>query len=279
MQITPLPGSFGATVTDVRLGALEASAFESLYAAWLHYGLLYVPGQFLSPDEQIAVAGRFGPLEFKRIPISNVRDNGQLRPPDDDWMRVLQGNQDWHIDSTYVPVQSKGALLSAQVTPPKGGETEWADMAAAYDALPPDLQARIEALSAFHSIKRSQAQIGHDYRSGQEHGGYGAEDHPPLRPLVKTHPETGRKSLVIGRHAFGIPGLSDAESEALLDDLLERACQPPRLWKLAWRPGDVVVWDNRRTMHRGHPWDLSRPRVLFHTRIAGDPATEHAPSG
>jgi alpha-ketoglutarate-dependent taurine dioxygenase len=279
MQIDPLPASFGAAVTDVRLAALDASAFQTLYAAWLQYGLIYVPGQFLSPDEQISVAGRFGPLEFRRIPISNVRADGQLRSPDDDWMRVLKGNQGWHIDSTFVPVQSKGALLSAQVTPARGGETEWADMAAAYDALPSDLKVRIDRLSAYHSIRRSQALVGDDYRRGAEHGGYGADSPPPLRPLVKTHPETGRKSLVIGRHAYGIPGLSETESEALLDELLEEACQSPRLWKLAWRPGDVVIWDNRRTMHRGHPWDLSRPRVLFHTRIAGDPATEYAPSG
>jgi alpha-ketoglutarate-dependent taurine dioxygenase len=99
---------------------------------------------------------------------------------------------------------------------------------------------------------------------------------PPLRPLVKVHPETGRPCLMVGRHAYGIPGLSAEESEALLDDLCARACRPPRVWRHRWTPGDVVVWDNRRLMHRAMPWDMTVPRVMWHSRIAGDPVSEAA---
>lgn len=278
LRIEPLPASFGATVTGARLATLDDGVFARIYAAWLEFGLLICPAQYLTREQQVAVARRFGPIEFAGIPISNVRDDGRLRDPDDAWVRVLKGNQGWHIDSTYVPVQSRGALLSAQVTPAEGGETEWADMAAAYDALTPDMQVRVSTLSAFHSMKRSQAVTGDDYRPGADHGGYGADAAPPLRPLVKTHPETGRQSLVVGRHAYGVPGLDAAESERLLAGLVDMACRPPRVWRHAWRPGDVAIWDNRRTMHRGLPWDLSRPRVLHHTRLAGDPVTEFAPS-
>jgi alpha-ketoglutarate-dependent taurine dioxygenase len=277
-DVTPLAPGFGARIDGVRVTALDGPAFAALYETWVVYGLLIFPAQFLSQAEQVAFGGRFGALEFTIIPISNVRDDGRLREPDDAWVRVLKGNQAWHMDSTYVPVQSKGALLSAHVVTPEGGATEWADMAGAYDALPLELKTRVDELSAFHSMRRSQALAGDDYRRGDEHGGYGADTPPPLRPLVKVHPETGRRALTIGRHAFGVAGLSEAQSQALLEELEAAACRPPHVWAHRWRPGDVALWDNRRLMHRAQPWDLTRPRVLYHTRIAGDPASESAPS-
>jgi alpha-ketoglutarate-dependent taurine dioxygenase len=276
-KVEPLPASFGAVVTGSKLARLSDLEFAALYGAWLDFGLLIFPGQHLTRDEQVAFAARFGPLELPIVPISNVRSDGSVRSPEDDWVQVLKGNMGWHADSTYMPVQAKGAVFTASIVPSEGGETEWADMAAAYDALPADRRTQIASLSAHHSLKRSQARIGHDYRSGAEHGGYGADvETPPLRPLVKVHPETGRRSLLIGRHAYGIPGLSDAESDSLLGELLDFACRPPRVWTHRWSPGDAVIWDNRRLLHRARPWDLSRPRVMHHSRIAGDPASESA---
>jgi len=277
-HVDPLPVGFGAKVTGLRLATMSDEVFAGLYRTWLDHGLLIFPGQFLSKAQQVAFGARFGRLEFTIIPISNVRDDGRLREPDDAWVRVLRGNQAWHIDSTYVPVQSKGALLSAHVVTPHGGGTEWADMAGAYDALPEAMKARIDGLSAYHSMRRSQALVGDDYKAGEEHGGYGSDAAPPLRPIVKVHPETGRKALTLGRHAYGIPGLTEGESEALLDELMALACRPQHVWAHRWRPGDMAIWDNRRMMHRGQPWDLSVPRIMYHTRIAGDPVTEFAPS-
>jgi alpha-ketoglutarate-dependent taurine dioxygenase len=107
--------------------------------------------------------------------------------------------------------------------------------------------------------------------------GYGFHgQEPPLRPLVKMHPETGRRTLTIGRHAYGIPGLSEAESEALLQDLVDFTCQPPRTYKHTWTPGDVVVWDNRCLLHQACPWDMTEPRIMYHTRLKGDPESEFA---
>jgi len=277
----PLPASFGAVVTGLRLADLPEPDFAALYRTWLTYGLLIFPGQHLDRDEQVAFARRFGALEIEITPISNVRADGSVRPEEgDDVVKVLKGNMGWHCDSTYMPVQAKGAVFTAHVVPDAGGETDWADMAAAYDALPPALRDRIAGLSARHSLRYSQGKLGHAHRSGSAYSGYGmtVED-PPLRPLVKLHPETGRNCLMVGRHAFGIPGLSPNESETLLDELTTLACQPPRTWRHRWTPGDAVVWDNRRLMHRACPWDMTIPRVMYHSRIAGDPVSEFAVAG
>jgi alpha-ketoglutarate-dependent taurine dioxygenase len=280
-DVEPLPASFGATVTGLRISRLDDSGFITLYRTWLTYGLLIFPGQHLTRDEQVAFARRFGPLEIEITPISNVSPDGTVRPTEgDDVVKVLQGNMGWHCDSTYMPVQAKGAVFTAHVVPAEAGETDWADMAAAYDALPPDMRAQIAGRSARHSLRYSQGKLGHAHQSGSAYSGYGmtVED-PPLRPLVKRHPETGRNCLMVGRHAYGVTGLGEAGSQQLLEALTAFACQPPRTWRHRWTPGDAVIWDNRRLMHRACPWDMSVPRVMYHSRIAGDPVSEFAAAG
>jgi alpha-ketoglutarate-dependent taurine dioxygenase len=136
---------------------------------------------------------------------------------------------------------------------------------------------RVEGLSAHHSLRYSQGKLGFVADANDGSSGYGMDvKDPPLRPLVKIHPETGRKALMIGRHAFGIPGMGEQESEALLDELCAFACQPPRTYHHRWTAGEVVVWDNRCLMHRACPWDMRQPRVMYHSRIAGDPVSEAA---
>ncbi len=277
-DIKPLDATFGAVVTGVKLAALDDATWRDLYAAWLEYALLIFPGQNLSRDEQIAFAERFGPLEFELAPISNVKSDGTLiTDPDNDILKVLKGNMGWHSDSTYMPIQAKGAVFSARVVPKSGGATGWADMRAAYDALDDDLKAKVESLAAHHSLHYSQAKLGHFPKKGSAYSGYGFHDGPePLRPLVKVHPETGRKSLLIGRHAHNIPGMNADESERFLRELVDFACRPPRIYHHEWTSGDAVVWDNRCLLHQATPWDMSEPRVMWHSRIAGDPASESA---
>ena len=277
-NIKPLDATFGAVATDLKLAALDDAAWRDLYAAWLEYALLIFPGQHLSREDQIAFAKRFGPLEFEMLPLSNVKSDGALIvDPDNDIVKVLKGNMGWHCDSTYMPVQAKGAVFSAGVLPSSGGATGWADMRAAYDALDEDLRAKVETLSAHHSLYYSQAKLGHYPRKGSDYSGYGFHDGPaPLRPLVKIHPETGRKSLLIGRHAHAIPGMDANESERFLQELVNFACRPPRIYHHDWTAGDTVVWDNRCLLHRAMPWDMDEPRVMWHSRIAGDPASEAA---
>jgi alpha-ketoglutarate-dependent taurine dioxygenase len=279
LQVEPLDATFGAVVTGARLAELDDAGFAALYDLWLEHALLVFRGQHLTNEEQVAFARRFGPLEFDLAPISNVRADGTVRVEDDadDVVKILKGNMGWHHDSTYMPVQAKGAVFTAHVVPSEGGETGWADMRAAYDALDEATRARVESLSAYHSLYHSQARAGFGPAADGSHKGYGFfGQEPPLRPLVKVHPETGRRSLLIGRHAYGIPGLEPEESERLLDELMDHACRAPRVYHQHWTPGDAVVWDNRCLVHRACPWDMRRPRVMYHARIAGDPVSEFA---
>lgn len=278
-DLAPLDASFGAVVTGVKLATIDDAVWRELHAAWLHYALLVFPGQHLDRAAQVGFAKRFGPLEFEMAALSNVKSDGSLRreADNDDMMKILKGNMGWHCDSTYMPVQAKGAVFSAEVVPTIGGHTGFADMRAAYDALEGTLKVRVEKLAAHHSLHHSQAKVGAPPKKDGEYSGYGFHDGPvPLRPLVKTHPETGRKSLVIGRHAHNIPGLDAAESERLLAELIDFACQPPRIYHHDWQAGDAVLWDNRCLMHRATPWDMNQPRIMWHSRIAGDPVSEAA---
>jgi alpha-ketoglutarate-dependent taurine dioxygenase len=278
LRIEPTGATLGALVNGVRLAALAEPEWRAIERAFLEHALLIFPGQHLAPDEQAAFAKRFGAIEYiaptrSTVPISNRRADGSLLSDDDPGMKIMLGNEGWHTDSSYMPVSAKASVLSAQVVPARGGQTEWADMRAAYQALEPALRERIATLAAHHSIHYSQSRIGF----GAGYAGYGADvEKPPLRPLVKRHPVTGRPSLFIGRHAHGIPGLAPAESERLLDELMDFACRPPRTHEHTWQPGDVAIWDNRCVLHRARPYDHREARVMHHTRIAGDPATEAA---
>ncbi|MBL8384466.1 MAG: TauD/TfdA family dioxygenase [Burkholderiales bacterium] len=277
--------TFGATVTGVRLAALGAADWQALYRAWLRYALLIFPGQHLSNAEQIAFARRFGPIERigsgDIVAISNVDAAGRVRSCEpaewDDMMKIIVGNMSWHADSTYMPVMAKGAVFSAEVVPPARGETSFADMRAAYDALDAPTRELVEQRAAHHSLKYSQSKLGHVHRDGSAYVGYGmTEERAPLRPLVKVHPETGRRSLLIGRHAHAIPGMTFEDSERFLEELVEWACQPPRVVTHRWRAGDAVLWDNRCLLHRAMPWDMSQPRVMWHSRLRGDEVSEAA---
>ena len=274
-DIKPIDAIFGAIVTGIKLTDLDEATWQDLYQTWLKHALLIFPDQHLTQEQQTAFAHRFGPPEFALAPISNVKSDGTLIKPDSDVVKVLKGNMGWHHDSTYMPVQAKGAVFSAVVVPEAGGETGWADMRAAYDALDDAMREKVEHLNAHHSLWYSQAKLGHTPKKGSEYAGYGFHEGPaPLRPLVKTHPETGRKTLTIGRHAHNIPGMTESESEQFLAELVDFACQPPRVYHHKWTPGEAVVWDNRCLMHRAMPWDFGVPRVMWHSRIAGDPASE-----
>jgi len=279
LTVEPTPATLGAVVTGVDLTALDAAQWSTIRAAFLEHAVLIFPDQHLSAAAQTAFAERFGNIEHlvadrKIVPISNRRADGTLLSDHEHGMQIMMGNEGWHTDSSYMRVSAKASVLSAHVVPAHGGETEWADMRAAYDALDDAMRARIAGLSAYHSLRYSQARIGHAAAVGSSYGFH--DEQPPLRPLVKVHPETGRAALYIGRHAYGIPGLGPDESEALLDDLVAFACRPPRVYTHPWTPGDVVIWDNRCVLHRARPYDHREARVMMHVRVAGEPATELA---
>jgi alpha-ketoglutarate-dependent taurine dioxygenase len=282
-RVAPIPATLGAVVTNLELAHMDTPTWKTVEQAFHEYAVLVFPGQNLTEETQVAFANRFGDIELlapdpeqKAVAISNQKPDGSVLGTDEHRFKSLRGNEGWHTDSSYMPLAAKASILSAQVVPSAGGETEWADMRAAYDALDAGTRQRIAALSAHHSLYHSQARIGHMVQPG---AGYGFHTKgAPLRPRVKIHPVTGRPALFIGRHAHAIPGLDEVESEQLLSDLVDFACRPPRTYAHSWRPGDVVIWDNRCVLHRARPYDYSVARVMRHTRVAGDPATELAPT-
>ncbi|MBH29663.1 MAG: taurine catabolism dioxygenase TauD [Actinobacteria bacterium] len=273
--------TFGSVVTDIDLETIDDAEWRELYDLWIERALLVFPGAFLSAEGQDVFARRFGDLEFSRAALSNIGKDGKVHHQnDDEVVKSLRGNEGWHIDSTYMPVQAKGAVFSAEIVPSSGAATGWADMRSAYEELDSKTRERIADLEAYHSLYYSQGRAGNLPDEQNEDGTYnlyGYHDmEVSLRPLIKTHPITGRPSLLIGRHAHDIVGMDPAESESLLDDLNDWACQPPRTYHHQWDVGDAVLWDNRRLQHRGTPFDMTEPRRMWHTRIAGDPSSELA---
>ena len=281
IAISPIPDKvFGAIVTGVALRELSEAEFATLHAAFLTYGFLVFPDQFLTDAENIAFGNRFGELEFGALPMSN-----QERRADGSWgdiidaksrrMRSSIGNEGWHTDSTFKPLSSKCAMLSAVVVPEEGGQTEFADMRAAYAALDDATKDRIETLAAYHSIVFSQANDLGYFPTLEDGASFHGEAY--LRPLVKRHPETGVKSLFLARHAFAIPGLDRQESRAMIKFLIDFAVtEPTRVYRHQWQAGETLLWDNRALLHRAVPYDYLKPRVLLGTRVAGEPASELA---
>ena len=210
LTIPPTGATLGTTVTGVDLVNLNDAGWADIERAFLAHAVLIFPGQHLSDAAQIGFGRRFGAIEQlvadrEIVPISNQRTDGTLMKDDEYGMQLMRGNEGWHTDSSYMPLAAKASVLSAHVVPSAGGQTEWADMRAAYDALDEVTKARIAKLSAYHSLYYSQGRSGHKGAVGSSYGFH--TDEPPLRPLVKVHPVTGRKSLFIGRHAYGIPSL------------------------------------------------------------------------
>ena len=274
--------TLGATITNIDLADLDDASWRLVEDAFHDYAALVFPGQFLSEEAQVAFGARFGEIEIlregaKAVRISNVKPNGSYLNADEFRFKALRGNEGWHHDSTYMPLAAKAGLLSAITIPSEGGETELADMRAAYDVLDDAMKQHIAGLSAYHSLYASQAKIGFKIETGTAYGYH--DKGAPLRPLVKTHPVTQRIALCIGRHAFRIPGMEDEDAQALLDSLLAAACQAPRIYTHRWTVGDLLIWDNRCVLHRARPYDVSEARVLQATRIAGDRASELAATG
>lgn len=283
-RIMPIDASFGAVITDIKLATMDEAEWHAIEDAFHEYAALVFPNQRLNEEEQIAFAERFGEMELlrpdstkKAVPISNLKEDGTPYTKEEFRFKTLRGNEGWHTDSSYMPLAAKASILAAIQVPSAGGETALADMRDAYDKLDEETKGKIEALSAYHSLYQSQAKNGFKVKTGD---GYGYHTKgAPLRPLVKTHPVTGRKSLFIGRHAYKIAGMSRVDGQALLDNLLDFASQPPRVYAHKWQPGDVMMWDNRCILHRACPYDHSEIRIMRHTRVAGDPATELVKTG
>ena len=223
------------------------------------------PEQHLDEEVIICIRG-----QDELIDVGNLDENGNIHAADDPRRAFHKGNLLWHSDVTFDPVRATYSLLAAHVVPPVGADTEFADMKAAYEDLPEETKLRVDGLTAEHSIWYSRKLGGMDDVSDTAKA-----TRPPARHnLVNVNPRTGRKSLYLASHASHILEMSEAEGRALLDELTEHATQPRYVYRHAWRPGDVVMWDNLQTMHRGVPFDdVSHARDMRRvTVLEGIPA-------
>jgi len=278
MRIEAANATLGATIDDVDVRHIDDGTFARIEAAWFEYGVLVFRGQQLDDESQIRFSERFGALERllttsiegarpEIFYVTNVGADGEFDQSGDSRDLFNKGNQLWHTDSSFKRVAAKGSMLRAVVLPASGGQTEFADMRAAYDALEEERKAWLNNKVAVHSYRYSQGQLGGlDLMSDAE-----LDAIPPVEHrVVKTHPDSRRKLLYLGRHASHIVGEDIETSRALLQSLCVAACQPPRVYTHEWLPGDVVLWDNRCVLHRARPWPTDQKRDMRRTTIAGD---------
>jgi alpha-ketoglutarate-dependent 2,4-dichlorophenoxyacetate dioxygenase len=278
LRLRPLHPLFAAEATGLDLARpLAPEEVRAVVAAMDRHAVLVFPGQPLGQEGQVAMARQFGPLnpglkqigkqperlrEAALIDISNLGAKG--RPLGRDSRKVVSNiaNQLWHSDSSFQAPAVSYSMLSAVTLPSWGGETEFADLRAAWDALPERLRRAVEGLEAEHFALHSRMTLLGDtgYTEAQQ-----AALPPVVWPPVRTHPGSGRKALFCGVHARRIIGMGLAEGRMLLMDLLEHATRPEFVYRHAWRVGDLVMWDNRCTLHRGRRYDLSEPRELRRT--------------
>ena len=276
MEIVQICDGFGADITGVDLATITDDQFETIYRAWLDYGVMRFHGQILNKDSLQSFSQRFGPLEeipLGRLPaelrakidniyvtaISNIKVDG--RPIGG----LGNAEAEWHSDMTYVETPPPASVLLGVEIPPHGGDTFFADQRAAYLALPNDLKNRIADLTIKHDAAHTS--VG-DMRPGYEPFDDPRDAPGAVHPIVRVHDETGEKCLYLGRRDWAyIPGLSLEDSETLLDELWEYAVPEGQMVEQNWTPGDVVIWDNRRCLHRRSAIDPDTRRLLLRCQV------------
>jgi alpha-ketoglutarate-dependent 2,4-dichlorophenoxyacetate dioxygenase len=267
ITVCPVTESFAAEIGDVDLSQpLAAEDVTAIKDAFTKYAVLIFPDQHLSADQHLEFARHFGPLEttialFRKDAKLRVQkefaDVSNLDPDNQVWgkdsrQRMFQlGNRLWHTDSSFKRLPARASLLYARSIPPVGGHTEFADERAAYDALPEETKRRLDSLVAEHSIFNSRARLGFTNFSDEER-----QAMPPVpQVLVRTIPESGRKSLYLASHMGRIFGMAEPAGRALIEVLMEHATQRQFVYTHRWRVHDLVIWDDRCTMHRGTDFD------------------------
>ncbi len=277
------PGFVGnASGLDLRLPLTQADV-AAVEAGMDRYAVLVFRDQRLDDAQQLVFSRNFGTLEtatgdlaqgeqrrlgMEMNDISNVDKDGRVLARDDRRRLFGLGNMLWHSDSSFKAVPAKYSILSGRVVPPKGGNTEFADMRAAWDALDADTRAMVEGLVCEHSQIHSRGILGFTFTAEEQ-----VRFAPVLQRLVRSHPVTGRKSIFLSSHAGAIRGWEVPEARQLLRDLVEHATQREHVHAHVWAEGDLVMWDNRTTMHRARRYDPAERRDLRRTTVASDDVT------
>ena len=275
LTLNPLHPLFAAEVHGLDLRTPPGpSLVQAIHAAMDQYAVLVFPDQRLDDDQQMAFGEALGPLEqslgvvdahkhrlkhHQMADISNLDLDGNLLPSDDRRRMFNLGNRLWHSDSSFKPTPAKYSMLHGRVVPPEGGNTEFADMRAAWEALPAPMQAKIRDLVCEHSLIFSRAQLGFAEYTEAERAAFA----PVPQRLVRWHPGSQRHSIYLSAHIGRIQGWPTPEAMALIRDLTEFATQRDFVYAHRWRPFDLVMWDNRTTMHRARAFeDQTHPRDM-----------------
>lgn len=286
VSIHPIGPCFAAEVAGVDLRySLGPDDVKAVEAAIDEYAVLVFPSQDITDEQQITFSLSFGDLEDtaggnvtkasdnrlnpKMADVSNLDRTGKPLGRDDRRRMFNLGNQLWHSDSSFRATPAKYSILSGRVVSTSGGNTEFADMRAAYDALDDATTAEIEELICEHSLIHSRGLLGFTELTSEEKAMF----RPVRQRLVRTHPATGRKSLYLSSHAGAIIGWPVPEARAFLRDLTEQATNPAFVYVHKWQPYDLVMWDNRQTMHRVRRFDANQVRDMRRTTVAGDAPT------
>ena len=275
ISVYPVTPQFAAEIGEVDLSQpLGAETLDEVRAAFARYAVVIFPAQNLTGDQHLEFAALFGPLERsiqvalkgeklriteRLADIANMDADGKVWKADSRLRQFQMGNRLWHTDSSFKAPTAYTSMLYARSIPPIGGHTEFADLRAAYDALPAARKQQIAGLIAQHSIMFSRAKLGFTEFTDTERANFA----PVRRPLIRTIPQSGRQSLYLASHVGHIEGMPDAEATALMQELTEFATQRQFVYTHRWRVGDLVMWDNRCTMHRGTEFDDTRwPRDM-----------------
>lgn len=278
-KLTPV---FGAEISGVDLTRLDDATFARINDAFETYSVLVFPAQNLDDDAQIAFSRRFGDLEktqghiannfqVKHVSeISNLDPDGNLMAPDDPRVLYRLGQRNWHSDSSFKRVPAKASLLHARKLTPDGGDTQFASLRAAYDALPEARKRELEGKVAIHHYAYSRRNGGYALTNEVEDKRF-----PPVpQAIIRANPVNGRKALYVGSHASHIRGMAEEEGRALLQELLEFATQERFTYLHHWKVGDLVMYDNRAALHRARPYKITEhPRILHRTTVMGEGPT------
>ena len=290
ISIYPVTPDFAAEIGDVDLTQpLSTEDCAAIKAAFWQYAVLVFPAQEINSDQHVAFASQFGPIEpninsyadeikKERIDnrvsdVSNLDQNNEILPAQSRKRQSGLANRLWHTDSSFRHVPALTSLLYSRQVAPIGGHTQFTDLRAAYDALPASMQQRLEGLIAEHSIFHSRASIGFtDYSERERASLPGAK-----QVLVRTIPESGRRSLYLAAHACRIDGMAETQAQQLIAELMAHATQRQFIHTHRWRQNDLVMWDNRCTMHRGTEYDERRWKRDMHRATVSDVGNTRGP--
>jgi alpha-ketoglutarate-dependent 2,4-dichlorophenoxyacetate dioxygenase len=280
MDIVPLGPGFAAELRGVNLDdvASNEGAYAAVRAAFEEHSVLVFRGQDVTDEIQLAFSRRFGPPEVTKVGsqgtgshfviLSTIGPDGKVVPADHRLSLRAKANQLWHTDSSFKPVPALASVLSARIIPARGGETEYVSTRLAFERLDPALRNKLQNSFAWHDYAHSRTQIAPDLASAEER----AALPPQCWRMVWTNPVNRRDAVYLASHAYAVDGIEAAAGKKLINELTEAATAPGTSYLHQWRQGDVVMWDNRATMHRGRPWPAHEPRLMVRTTISATAA-------